>query len=259
MSRAQRKVMAEQTMNALKEGSFKGHSFGDTLAKAIKASRVHLADDDVKVKGEMYKGKSELLVVEGTTLMACEKYKDEKLGVLNFASARNPGGGFLGGSQAQEESLARSSGLFPCLDKFMKEMYIPHRNAPSGAYTHTMIVSPDVPIFRRDDGTEVPPYTATFVSSPAPNNGVLEKKSVSNAPALVSDALEERIRRVLTHMHNEHRETIVLGAFGCGVFGNHPETVAAIFKKQLQKFNFPRVVFAITDRKMVAVFKSVLA
>merc|ERR1712113_311861 len=67
-------------------------------------------------------------------------------GVLNFASARNPGGGFTTGAQAQEESIARSSGLYPCLTKYFDEFFIPSRRAPSGAYTHAMIYSPAVPV-----------------------------------------------------------------------------------------------------------------
>ncbi|MVQ33066.1 TIGR02452 family protein [Paenibacillus sp. MAH-34] len=57
---------------------------------------------------------------------------------LNFASAKNPGGGFLGGSQAQEESLARSSALYPCISQ-MDEMYTYNRNLKTCLYSDYMI------------------------------------------------------------------------------------------------------------------------
>ncbi|MGB1277970.1 MAG: TIGR02452 family protein, partial [Nannocystaceae bacterium] len=53
---------------------------------------------------------------------------------LNFASARNPGGGFIKGSSGQEESLARSSGLYPCLAQ-MEAMYRINRSNRSLLYS----------------------------------------------------------------------------------------------------------------------------
>ena len=61
-----------------------------------------------------------------TTLHAARRFlatePAARVMALNFASARHPGGGFLNGSQAQEESLARASGLYPCIAQF-HEMY----------------------------------------------------------------------------------------------------------------------------------------
>ncbi|HBR75644.1 MAG TPA: TIGR02452 family protein, partial [Cyanobacteria bacterium UBA11159] len=63
--------------------------------------------------------KTQFEVRNETTLMGGERIaltqKFKKIGVLNFASAKNPGGGFLRGTQAQEESLARSSALYKSL------------------------------------------------------------------------------------------------------------------------------------------------
>ena len=62
----------------------------------------------------------------------------------------NPGGGFLSGSQAQEESLARATALYPCLAQ-MTEMYETNRQLNSPLFTDNMIYSPEVPVFRDDD------------------------------------------------------------------------------------------------------------
>jgi len=55
--------------------------------------------------------------------------------VLNFASGRNPGGGFLRGAQAQEESIAKVSGLYPCLETQHESFYMPNRRSHSPFYT----------------------------------------------------------------------------------------------------------------------------
>merc|ERR1719273_1331882 len=78
-----------------------------------------------------------------TVLSAAQSLARNQLGcvpgVLNFASARNPGGGFSTGAEAQEESIARSSGLYPCLTKYFSEFFVPNRRAKSGKYTNAMI------------------------------------------------------------------------------------------------------------------------
>lgn len=85
---------------------------------------------------------------------------------LNFASAKHPGGGWLNGAIAQEESLARASGLVACIAG--NPMYA--RNAALGdaIYTDDAIYTPDVPVFRDDDGQLLAePYLCAFITMPA--------------------------------------------------------------------------------------------
>ena len=96
-------------------------------------------------------------VVENETTLAAASRLSSQLGspdilCLNFASAHNPGGGFQNGAEAQEESLARSSGLYPTL-MANPGYYQANGHAKTKLYTHHMIHSPDVPVFRDDEGT----------------------------------------------------------------------------------------------------------
>lgn len=80
--------------------------------------------------------------------------EENKIGILNFASAKHPGGGFQNGAQAQEESIARSSTLYPSLICPSSEpFYTLHRHDPqAGYYSHSMIYSPNVLLLRDDEG-----------------------------------------------------------------------------------------------------------
>jgi len=88
--------------------------------------------------------------------------------LLNFASATNPGGGFLNGARAQEEYLARSSCLYECIRP--NAMYPFHLADYDPLYRDFLIYSPGVPVIRDDYGTllEVP-YTIAMITCAAVN------------------------------------------------------------------------------------------
>lgn len=88
---------------------------------------------------------TEITVVKQSTLEALfqEQSSGLKVAVLNFASAKNPGGGFIGGASAQEESLARSSSLYASLTKDTT-MYQYNRAHTTFLYSDYMIYSPKV-------------------------------------------------------------------------------------------------------------------
>lgn len=176
----------------------------------------------------------------------------EHVAVLNFASARNPGGGYLRGAKAQEEDLCRSSLLYRCLLE-AADYYEAHRASTDLRYSHRVIWSPQVPVIR-DDRAELlaQPYTVSFLTSPAPNAGQLALRS--GGPVDVSALLVERAGRVLAVAAQHGVRELVLGAWGCGVFRNDPVVVADAFARALDEYGaaFDRVVFAVWDRNPVS-------
>ncbi|MCD9145756.1 TIGR02452 family protein [Streptomyces albireticuli] len=188
---------------------------------------------------------------EGSLDAARRVAGDGPVAVLNFASARNPGGGYLNGAQAQEEALCRGSALYRCLRE-VPEYYAAHRADPSPFYSDRVIHSPGVPVFRDDRGMLLDaPFRAGFLTSPAPNAGVISRRDPA-AAARVPAALAARAERVLEVAAAHDYRQLVLGAWGCGVFMNDPAEVAAAFRTPLTgRFadRFDRVVFAILDRR----------
>lgn len=173
--------------------------------------------------------------------------------VLTFASARNPGGGYLNGAQAQEEALCRSSALYTTL-LAARDFYTWHRTDGSPFYSDRVIHSPAVPVFRNPRGELLEePFEAGFLTCAAPNAGVV---GLHDPPAAVRlpAVLGTRAGRVLEVAAAEGYRALVLGAWGCGVFRNDPAHVAAAFRGLLVpggRFaeRFDRVVFAVLDRQ----------
>jgi uncharacterized protein (TIGR02452 family) len=188
-------------------------------------------------------------VVNDTTLEVARRLVAEGLNpvALNFASAKHPGGGFLNGARAQEESLCRASALYECINGHA--MYRHHAAQGGGFYTNYAIYSPAVPVFKDDDGNRLDaPYLCAFVTAPAVNAGVFAKEHKPGRHDVVRDEMADRVEKVLAVMAGHGHDAAVLGAWGCGVFKNDPEMIAELFAEALRgpfAGMFAKVVFAV--------------
>ncbi|MBA3685317.1 MAG: TIGR02452 family protein [Planctomycetes bacterium] len=209
----------------------------------------------------------QVTVTGETTLAALRRLvvdeRRDAVAALNFASARTPGGGYRTGANAQEETLARGSALVASLERAPR-YYEQNRASPSALYTDHAIWSPAVPFFADDAGVFLAtPYRAGVVTMPAPNRGAITAATELQA---VPEALRRRIRCVLALAAQARIRHLVLGAWGCGVFRNPPETVAPLFREALSDLSWSRaftsVVFAIYDpspqRATFAAFQRIL-
>jgi uncharacterized protein (TIGR02452 family) len=191
-----------------------------------------------------------------------------RIAVLNFASATRPGGGFLGGAQAQEESIARSSTLFPSLmTDTGQQFYKLHiRDRQGGFYHHAMIYTPSVVIFRNDSGEWVTPFEVDIFTSAAVNAGDVRNKNGGHTDhakieSMIELSMKERMGRILSLMEQQGAKNLVLGCFGTGVFRNSVKTVARIWAELLTsegaryRSSFDRVVFAILGTSTFTTFK----
>lgn len=180
-----------------------------------------------------------------------ESEGEPKVLALNYASAKNPGGGFLRGAKAQEEDLARCSALYTC-QLTQRAYYDENRACGSMLYTDHMIYSPAVPFFR-DSKLELleRPFLLSIVTSPAPNAGEYFRTENPSAQALEA-CLAARAKGILALAVAKGYRALVLGAWGCGVFRNDPKVVARTFAELLASpafaGAFSRVVFAVYDR-----------
>ncbi|GHA87496.1 TIGR02452 family protein [Streptomyces termitum] len=229
-------------------------SLAEDLAAALAGTRLYGPEP---VPATPSTGRAGRIEVTGESSLAAARRMTaadpgSPVAVLNFASARNPGGGYLNGAQAQEEALCRSSALYATLLR-APAYYEHHRADRDTFYTDRVIHSPRVPVFRDDRGDLLTtPFTVGFLTSPAPNAGVIHRTAPERAH-LIPAALASRAERVLETAVAGGYRRIVLGAWGCGVFRNDPAQVAGAFHALLTgegRFagHFDEVVFGVLDR-----------
>jgi uncharacterized protein (TIGR02452 family) len=260
------KEVAKETLAILERGEFIGAcgalvQFGVEQKQAEEGTKLYTPIDVDRLiystSGEEQQQASfcAIEVTDETTqvaahrLVAVEGCQD--LVLLNFASARNPCGGFLTGAKSQEEDLARCSGLYPC-QLTQPTCYDVNRRQSSLLYTDHIVYSPKVPWFRtRSTGKLLDQcFLASVITAPAPNaRGVLKRNATAQPD--IAQTMRRRAGYVLGIARDNGHRSLLLGAWGCGVFGNDPALVADAFGKWLEcdsfRGCFDRVVFAVYD------------
>jgi uncharacterized protein (TIGR02452 family) len=244
-----RVAIATDTISIVESGWFNGVKIKPAVNHSIDNTKFYLEEDLRDIVAEC-KPTTNISVTMETTLEASERLSilwEDPL-ILNFASAKNPGGGFLRGSQAQEESLARSSSLYHSLLE-CPEFYKANRASGSSLYLGNAIYSPNVLVFKRDNGSYLNNYhKISVVTIPAPN--VSSDRTLKGSDS-VEEAFIKRTQLLMRIAKNHGHETLVLGAWGCGVFGNDQSLVAKTFKSALSKWCFKKVVFAMMGRNEI--------
>ncbi len=260
MNNSDRVELAQDTLRIIERGTYRNNlgetvSLNTEIAAAAKNSRL-FRDEDFPENFDLTRNNAatRFEITDETTLEAAKRIfkenADEDAFVLNFASAKNPGGGFLRGTIAQEESIAYASALYATLTPH-SAMYDYNRRNGTALYSDWMIYSPKVPVFRNDDGSLLQnPYLATFLTSPAVNAGAVVQNELQKYD-FIEPTNRERARKLLWIANRKRHQTLILGAWGCGVFQNIPMQIAWMFKDLLTgEFErcFARVIMAIYDK-----------
>lgn len=174
-----------------------------------------------------------------------------RVAVLNFADALTPGGLVWEGESTQEEDLCRCSNLYPCIsqDKVFNDYYGYNRSLENDIYSDRLIYSKDVLFFKDEDYWCIPIKTkCDVITCPAP-------VECSDKQVFIN-----RIKCIIGAAYFKGVDTLVLGKWGTGAFGNDSYLVATAFKEVLDEYKLFDVVYfpVFDDSESSDIFKEVL-
>lgn len=175
--------------------------------------------------------------------------------VLVFASAKNPGGGVLNGSVAQEETISlHSTWYFQAKENkdFYSEKYASALNTDKVSVAKGYLMTDTY-------GYSIVPKNISFIACAAPNlKGITQQKSNISEEKIYEEA-DKRIKKILSAAVSLKCEHLILGAWGCGVFSLQPQRIALLFRENILKSNYEgKIHFSIIDKDMLEQFKSVI-
>ena len=167
--------------------------------------------------------------------------------ILESASYKSPGGGFMRGRLNEEESICRASNLYNVISKFDEDFYRWNNDhLEYGYYCNRALFVPDI-VFGLEG--HMPTRCSVIVCAP-PN--VAAASAAAKARhfkfKLVDNrrALYERIRFAKLIAEENKIETLIVGPYGCGDNGQNPREVADFFADVFKNTVVKRLIFAIS-------------
>lgn len=181
---------------------------------------------------------------------------DHGILVLNLANPVHPGGGVRNGARAQEEDLCRKSSLLLSLEsKEARKYYDYNKSLNTYLGSDALMIAPYVEIIKDANGDLLDDTVVVSVltcAAPMISHG---KEGMSESE--YEDMVYNRIMGMLKCVAYLGYRHLVLGAWGCGAFGNDAHVISNLFYKALKEMNynklrekdlFRRIDFAVLDR-----------
>ncbi len=233
----------------------------EAVRNTIQKQYVVKAESERKPAAVRYASPAPVIVSPKRSFEAAMGYSGKKVCVLNFASATHVGGGVVRGAGAQEECLCRCSTLYnalndaPVRQAFHESHYAALiKGEMNSWYNDDCVYSPDIVIFKSDDGkyTQLDPkdyVSVNVITCAAPNlNNRYPLSDVT--PEKIAEVHRSRAQRILQLAQEEGAEVVVLGAFGCGAFRNPPEIAAKAWADVVAQYrqSFETIEFAVVSK-----------
>lgn len=208
----------------------------DNELKCFKNKQYRANDiDAIKIIGGNNECKFIITANGSSDIPFLDIFTDEKICILNFASSKHPGGGFMTGAYAQEEDLCYHSNLYKALSECQDFYNKNNEKHYNGLYLDGIIYSENI-LFFKQKFNNVEPTFANVITCAAPNKGVALRKGVTNKE--IDKTMSRRIEQILNVAIDNKQQYLVLGAFGCGVFKNDIRYVASEIKRLLIDKNY---------------------
>lgn len=192
-----------------------------------------------KTRPKLRTSEVRISVVDADSLTVASEASGKHIAVLNFANNDSPGGGYYKSGQrgnTQEDSLIWDTDILNQLDE---ERYPICKNPKDAC----VFVTTDVTITK--NGKQI-----TVLSCPPITGGEIHYYY----PAIwyfahASDRAntEARIKLICQIASKMNVDTLVLGAWGCKVGASPIYDICKLWRKNIEKYEIPDVVFAMPD------------